>query len=276
MSPEITPRPVRAVGIVGCGRMGSAMAGHLLDAGWPVAVTDPAPEPVERLRARGARTFDDAATLAAASDLVLVVVVDDEQVREVLDGAGGVLAAARPGTVVGICASVHPRTCIELAAAGRERDVAVIDVALVGGERGAEQANMTLLCGGPAEAVRAAEAAFAPMATTVVHVGEVGSGQVAKTANNVLMWAALRIDVEALRLARAYGVSPGVLRPILAVGTGANRPLEEWGMHRLRWPTKDLLVASAMADEIDLEVPLIDSLAPLMEALSVDDLRDLR
>jgi 3-hydroxyisobutyrate dehydrogenase-like beta-hydroxyacid dehydrogenase len=272
------PRSVDQIGLIGCGRMGVEMAGHLVSAGWSVRAADPSEDALERAAARGALPASNA-EVAAASDLVLVVVVDDAQVRAVLEGADGsegILAAARPGTTIAICASVHPETCRELEVRGRAHDVHVVDVALVGGERGAEQANMTLLCGGDRGAIAQAEAAFAAMATTVIHVGDVGAGQVAKTANNVLMWAALRIDVEALRLARAYGVAPGVLRPVLRAGTGANRPLEEWGMHRLRWPTKDLEVATQMAADVGLEVPLIEQLIGLMQQLDVADLHDLR
>ncbi|HEY6055634.1 MAG TPA: NAD-binding protein [Gaiellaceae bacterium] len=109
----------------------------------------------------------------------------------------------------------------------------------------------------------------------VVHVGDVGAGQAAKTANNVLLWACIRADVEALRLGRALGVEPAKLREALAIGSGANRPLAEWGKHRLRWPHKDLEVALDVAAEAGVEMPLVEQLPALMEQLSVDDLHDL-
>src|SRR2546430_2483453 len=84
--------------------------------------------------------------------------------------------------------------------------------------------------------------AVAPFGADVVRVGEVGAGQVAKTANNILLWACIRADVEALRLGRALGVEPEALREAMALGSGSNRPLDEWGKHRLRWPHKDLEV----------------------------------
>jgi len=106
-------------------------------------------------------------------------------------------------------------------------------------------------------------------------VGDVGAGQVAKTANNVLLWACIRADVEVQRLARALGVEPARLRDALALGSGANRPLAEWGNHRLRWPHKDLEVALAVAAEAGVEMPLASQLPALMRELTVDDLRDL-
>jgi 3-hydroxyisobutyrate dehydrogenase-like beta-hydroxyacid dehydrogenase len=252
--------------------MGGPIARHLLAAGTAVAVYDPAEEAIAALAEAGAVRCTSAAEVAARSKLVLVVVVDDEQVRSaVTDG----LTGARRGTVVGICASVRPDTCRELAAEGARRGVDVIDVALVRGERGAEEGQLVLYCGGPAEVVDRIRPACEPFTEAVVHVGDVGAGQVTKTANNVLLWACIRADVEAQRLARALGVEPAKLRDALALGSGANRPLAEWGKHRLRWWQKDLEVALAVAAEAGVDVPLVAELPRLMEELTVEDLHDL-
>jgi 3-hydroxyisobutyrate dehydrogenase-like beta-hydroxyacid dehydrogenase len=252
--------------------MGAAMAGHLLDAGTPLAVYDPVQEATAPLAERGAVVLGSAAEVAARSDVVLVVVVDDAQVRAAV---GDCLSGAREGTVVAICASVRPDTCRELAADARDRGVAVIDAALIRGERGAEEGQLVLYCGGPQETVDAVAAACEPFLEAAVRVGDVGAGQVAKTANNILLWACLRADVEALRLGRALGVEPAALREAMALGSGANRPLAEWGKHRLRWPHKDLEVALAVAAEAGVDMPLVAELPRLMEELTVDDLRDL-
>jgi len=118
-------------------------------------------------------------------------------------------------------------------------------------------------------------AACVPFTEAVVHVGDVGAGQVAKTANNILLWACIRADVEALRLGRALGVEPAKLREAMAIGSGANRPLAEWGNHRLRWPHKDLEVALAVAAEAGVEMELVSQLPRLMQELTVDDLHGL-
>ena len=248
------------------------MGGHLLDAGTPLVVYDPSAEARRPLVEHGAREAASAAEAAAQSDLVLAVVVDDAQVREALTDA---FTGARPGTVLAICASVRPDTCRDLEAAGRERDVVVVDAALVRGERGAEEGRLVLYCGGDAEAIDALGKACAPFAEAVVHVGEVGAGQVAKTANNILLWACIRADVEALRLGRALGVEPAKLREAMAIGSGANRPLAEWGKHRLRWPHKDLEVALELAAETGVELPFVAELPRLIEELTPGDLHDL-
>jgi 3-hydroxyisobutyrate dehydrogenase-like beta-hydroxyacid dehydrogenase len=268
-------RAVGTVGLVGCGRMGRALARHLLEAGTEVVAVDPDPAALETVAGWGASPLPDAATLARESDLVLVVVVDDDQVIAAVAGEDGLLAGARPGTVVAVCASVRPDTCRDLASRAREKGVFLIDVALVRGERGAEEGRLALMCGGPKEVVDACRPTFAAFAADICHLGDVGSGQVAKAANNILLWACIRADVEALRLGRALGVEPEQLRTALAIGSGANRPLAEWGEHRLRWPHKDLKVARELARDSGVAVPLVDSLPPLIQELSTEDLKDL-
>jgi 3-hydroxyisobutyrate dehydrogenase-like beta-hydroxyacid dehydrogenase len=268
-------RPIGAVGVVGCGRMGTAIARHLVTAGLPVAAADPDPEALERVTSVGARPVSDAADVAGASDLVLVIVVDDEQVVSAVAGEHGVLRGAAPGSVIGVCSSVRPSTCREMAREAGDHGVHVIDVALVRGERGAEEGRLALMCGGSPRIIDACRPIFSAFATDVCHLGEIGSGQVAKTVNNILLWANIRADFEALRLGKALGVEPARLRAAIAIGSGANRPLAEWGNHRLRWPEKDLRVAKDLARDAGIEIPLVESLPDLIDELSVGRLREL-
>jgi 3-hydroxyisobutyrate dehydrogenase len=252
--------------------MGGAIARHLLRAGTPLAAYDPDPAALAAVESDGAVVCSDAAEVAAQSDIVLVVVVDDAQAFAAVTAC---LAGAREESVIAVCASVRPDTCRELAVLAAKRNVHVIDAALVRGERGAEEGRLVLFCGGPQEIIDRIRPACAPFAEAVVRIGDVGFGQVAKIVNNVLLWACIRADVEALRLARALGVEPAMLREAMAVGSGANRPLAEWGNHRLRWPDKDLEVALAVAREAGVEMPFVEQLPALMRELSVDDLQDL-
>jgi 3-hydroxyisobutyrate dehydrogenase-like beta-hydroxyacid dehydrogenase len=252
--------------------MGGPIGRHLLAAGRRLSVFDPNDEARRALVDVGAVECANAAEVASRSDVVLVIVVDDEQVRDAVQTC---LEGAAAGTLVAICASVHPHTCRELAEAGAARGVTVIDAALVRGERGAEQGQLVFYCGGDERAVTRLREAVASVAEAVVHVGDVGAGQIAKIANNVLLWACIRADVEALRLGRALGADLAKLREALAIGSGANRPLAEWGAHRLRWPQKDLEVALAVAAEAGVEMPLVAALPELMRELTVDDLRAL-
>src|SRR3982750_2359687 len=108
--------------------MGAAIGGHLLAAGRALSVYDPVRDAMAPLVDAGAVAGSGPTAVAARSDLVLVVVVDDDQVRAVVPEAIG---AAAPGSIVAICASVRPDTCAAMAAFGEERGVNVIDAALV-------------------------------------------------------------------------------------------------------------------------------------------------
>jgi 3-hydroxyisobutyrate dehydrogenase-like beta-hydroxyacid dehydrogenase len=273
---EASIRTVATIGLVGWGRMGGMMGGFARRADWPVIAYDPSEQARAAAEQTGATVVGSVAEVAAGSDLVLLVVVDDAQVREAMTGPDGVLTSARPGTIVAICPSVRPDTCTEMAAVAAGHDVHVIDVALVGGERGAEAGALKLMCGGPSRVIDVCLPAFSSFAIDVCHIGDIGAGQIAKTANNLLLWSCLRADYEALTLARALGVQPGKLRAFLNIGSGANRPLAEWGAQRLRWPKKDLEVALALAEDAGVDLPLIKSLQPLMAELTVEDLTDLR
>lgn len=252
--------------------MGTAVGRHLLAAGTPLAVYDPAAGACDPLVADGAVGCSSPEDVASRSDLVLVIVVDDQQTVEAVTRC---LDTARAGSVIAICASVRPETCRQLAERAARTGVTVIDAALVRGERGAEAGELVLFCGGPAEVIDELRRASAPFTEAVLRVGDVGAGQVAKTANNILLWACIRADFEVLRLGRGLGVEPSVLRDALEQGSGANRPLSEWGHHRLRWPHKDLEVALAVAEEAGVEVPLVEELARLMADLRAEDLRQL-
>jgi 3-hydroxyisobutyrate dehydrogenase-like beta-hydroxyacid dehydrogenase len=252
--------------------MGAAIGRHLLSAGTPLAVYDPVAAARRELAAAGAVECEDPAEVAPRADVVLVVVVDDAQVR---DAVTACFDGAREDTVIAISASVRPDTCRELAREGAQRGLHVIDAALVRGERGAEEGRLVLFCGGDADAIERLRAAAEPFTEAVLRVGDVGAGQVAKTANNILLWACLRADLEAQRLGRALGVDPRELRDALAVGSGANRPLAEWGQQRLRWPQKDLEVALAVAAELGVEMPLVEQLPALMEDMTVDEMHEL-
>lgn len=116
--PEI--RSIGTVGVIGCGRMGQPIAGHLIDGGHDVIVLDPAAAAVEPLVARGVRSA------ATPADVVIVIVVDDDQTRAVVSGQDGLLSTARPGSIIVICPSLSPRTCQELAVEVKKAGVRVV------------------------------------------------------------------------------------------------------------------------------------------------------
>ncbi|MDQ7908913.1 NAD(P)-binding domain-containing protein [Phytohabitans sp. ZYX-F-186] len=276
VAPAPLTREKSTVGVVGWGKMGREIGGWLLRDRWSVVATDVSAGARAAAAEAGARSVAGAAEVAAASDLVLVVVVDDAQVRDVLGGPDGVLGAARPGTVVAVSASIRPDTCREMAGRAAAQRVHLMDAALVGGEHGARTGGLTLMCGGAEAVLDACRPALAAFATHVCLVGPVGAGQVAKMVNNLLLFAALRADYEALRLARALGVEPNKLRPFIGAGSGANRALTDWAYHHPNHPRRGVERSIAVAEEAGVPMPLFQALAPLLDGFDATVLDEVR
>ena len=146
------------------------------------------------------------AELAAASDLVCLCVVGDDDVREVLNGDTGVLAGLASGGIVAIHSTVHPDTCRELAKSAAEQGVSVIDAPVSGGAPAVEEGQLLVMVGGDAEVVERCRPVFATYADPIVHLGPLGSGQVTKILNNLLFTANLGTAISTLELGESLGI----------------------------------------------------------------------
>src|SRR5205814_10161596 len=142
----------------------------------------------------------------ASSDAVLVCVGYDSEVRDLLAGPRGLLVAAHAGTIITVLSTVNPRTVRELAAAAENHRIHVIDSTVCRGGWAADEGTLLSFIGGSAEVVAQMRPVLATYSTDVVHTGGIGTAQVAKAANNLILWACLVADHEGLALARAYGV----------------------------------------------------------------------
>jgi 3-hydroxyisobutyrate dehydrogenase-like beta-hydroxyacid dehydrogenase len=262
------------VGVIGLGAMGGPIVRHLLAAGREVHVLDPDADAVRRCTDEGAVEAPDGAALAAATDVVLVVVSGDDDVLAVCCGPSGVLAGARPGSAVLLCSSIRPDTCRQVAAAAPP-GVRVLDAGMTGGVRGVEAGRVNLLVGGAATDLEAVRPALSPWCSSVHHLGPLGAGQVAKTANNLIHWAQITAIVEALSLTEAYGLSAPAVRAALQDGPTDSRTLRELEQMRLTWHAKDLANAHAMADAVGASLPLAGTVQARMREITVEDVARL-
>ena len=256
------------VGVLGLGAMGAPMARHLLAAGYTVYVHDLDPAAIDAAVALGGRPAGSPRVLGESSDVVLVIVPTDEDLLEVCTGDEGILSHARPGTVLLMCSSVRTETCDATAAAAHE-GVEVLDAALTGGVRGAEEGVINLLVGGSEEALDRVRPALSPWTRSVHHLGALGAGQVGKTANNLIHWAQIAIIFEAFEMARRLGVSVPKLREALKTGPTDSRTLREIEDMRFTWHAKDLANAFAMAAPVDLTLPMAETSRQAMLEITV-------
>lgn len=256
------------VGVVGLGAMGGPIAHHLARAGVPVVVADLDREAVAACVAAGMSAASDLVDLARRVDVVLVVVATDEEVLSVCSGESGLLAGCRAGTAVLLCSSVRPDTC-EAVSAQAPPGVDVLDAALTGGVRGAQDGRINLLVGGQAQALDRVRPVLEPWTCSVHHLGPLGTGQVGKTVNNLVHWAQISAITEALELGRRYGLSIPTLRAALMDGPTDSRTLRELEQMRFTWHAKDLANAEAMAAAVDLPLPVAGTAREVMKAVTV-------
>jgi 3-hydroxyisobutyrate dehydrogenase-like beta-hydroxyacid dehydrogenase len=255
--------------------MGRPAAEHLAAAGYETYCFDTDPAVVAAAEAKGVRASSSLIALGASSSVIVVMVPTDADVLAVCSAEDGVLAKARSGSVVLICSSVKPETCVKVAELAATRGVDVLDAALTGGVRAAEAGEINLLVGGEAAVLDRIRSSLAPWTKTVHFLGRLGAGQIGKTVNNLCHWGQLSAIVEALRLGRALGVEPSLLRQALLDGPAASRTLSEMQLMRLTWYAKDLANAFAMASTVGQELPVATTVREAMNHISVADIAAL-
>ena len=242
------------VGVIGAGRMGQPIIGHLARAGFKVTVNDLDPRKQASTEAAGARWVGDVATLAADSEVILVCVGYDREVRELL-GPGGALRRAPAGAIVAILSTVSPKTVQQLAADAAPAGLHVIDSTVCRGGEAADKGTLLSFVGGPADVVERLTPVLRAYSSDVVHTGGVGTAQVAKAANNLILWACLVADHEALALAQQYGMDIEVLRRALMMSSAENHALEVWGKQTMAWADDDMVIVQEMAAQAGLSLP---------------------
>lgn len=255
------------VGVIGLGAMGAPIAERLVQAGLDVRVCDV--DPVRAQALAGARQAATPNALAQQCAAILVVVPTDADVIDVCTDEDGVMAGARPDSVVLICSSVTPATCAEVSAAAPD-GVGLLDAALTGGVRGANDGTINLLVGGERAALDRARRYLAPWTKSVHHLGPLGAGQVGKTVNNLIHWAEIAAIYEALELGRQLGVPVSAMRTALMDGTTDSRTLRDLEHMRFTWYAKDLANAFAMAEGLDLDLEVARTSNRLMPHITVD------
>ncbi|MCX4766587.1 NAD(P)-dependent oxidoreductase [Streptomyces sp. NBC_01275] len=211
------------VGFIGLGSQGAPMARRIVEAGHQTTLWARRPAALAPFADTAAKTAGSPAELAAASDLVCLCVVADADVEQVGEA---VLTGLRPGGIVAVHSTVHPDTCRRLARRAAAQGVAVLDAPVSGGGRAAEQGSLVVMAGGDAEVLDACRPVFSAYGDPVVHLGPVGSGQIAKLLNNLLFTAQLGLAADAFALGDRLGLDPAGLGRILPRGSAASFALE--------------------------------------------------
>jgi 3-hydroxyisobutyrate dehydrogenase len=215
------------IGFLGLGIMGSRMAANVARAGFPLAVWTHTPGKADRwASAHNATAYATPAEVAEASDIVVSMVVDGEQVAAILLGEQGVIEAASAGLLCVDMSTIAPADTLRIGAALRERDISLLDAPVTGSSPRAEAGSLTIMAGGEPTDFARARPLLEAMGELIVHVGGLGQGEMLKLINNALGAANAAALAEALLLARATDIDLDAFAQVVSTGSGASAQLE--------------------------------------------------
>ncbi|MFL6272297.1 MAG: 2-hydroxy-3-oxopropionate reductase [Actinomycetes bacterium] len=265
------------VGFIGLGIMGGPMAANLVKAGFDVIGYNRTPEPTRRLVEQGGRGADSLAEAVRDADVVVTMLPDSSDVEAVALGEDGIYAHAKPGTLHLDMSSIRPDVAKQVAEAGKERGIRVLDAPVSGGEQGAIDATLSIMAGGDPTDFADARPVLEAVGRTVVHVGPVGAGQTVKAANQLIVAGTIELVAEAIVFLEAYGVDMEAAIKVLAGGLAGNAILERTapGMlardftpgFRIELHHKDMGIVTSAAREAGVVVPLGAVVAQLIASL---------
>ncbi|MGA9856816.1 MAG: NAD(P)-dependent oxidoreductase [Solirubrobacteraceae bacterium] len=217
------------IGWIGTGVMGGAMAGHLLAAGYELRVFNRTRSRADDLVGAGAHWSDSAADLAAHSDVVFTMLGYPADVREMLLGDGGVIAAMRPGSLIVDMTTSEPSLAVEVHAVAAERDLQSLDAPVSGGDVGARNAALVIMVGGEQAAFERAEPMFDKLGRLAVLHGDAGSGQHTKMVNQIAIASGMIGVCEAMLYAQRAGLDVEKVIDTIKDGAAGSWSLSNYG-----------------------------------------------
>ena len=268
------------IGFIGLGIMGTPMAANLIAGGHALTVQTRSKVPQSLLDA-GARAAANGAEVAAASDIIIVMVPDTPDVEAVLFGEQGVAAGLSPGKIVVDMSSISPVATKDFAARINALGCEYLDAPVSGGEVGAKAASLTIMVGGRQATFDTVKPLFDLMGKNVTLVGGNGDGQTTKVANQIIVALTIEAVGEALVLASKAGADPAKVRQALMGGFASSRILEVHGERmikrsfdpgfRVELHQKDLNLALSTARQLGVSLPSTAVAQELFNACAAHD-----
>lgn len=270
----------KKIGFIGLGVMGKPMAKNLIKAGFKLKVFDLKADVVAEVAALGAEKGTSPAQVARYCDIIITMLPNSPQVIQVLTGEDGVLQTVRPGSIIIDMSSISPVVAKKMYNAAAEKEVEMLDAPVSGGEPKAIDGTMSIMVGGKPEVFESVKDILLSMGGSAVLMGEIGSGNITKLANQIMVALHLSAVSEAMVFAKKAGVDPERVYRAIRGGLAGSTVLDAkmplildrnfkpggpiW-MH-----TKDLLNVRDTALEIDAPIPLTTQILEAMKAVKAD------
>jgi len=269
---------VTTVGFIGTGVMGRSMAGHLLDAGYDLVVFTRTKAKADDLVARGARWASTVSELAAASDVVITMVGYPADVEAVYLGEDGVIASARPRTLLIDMTTSTPALAVRIDEEALASGLRSLDAPVSGGDIGARDARLTIMVGGDPDSFAEAEPLLRVMGPNVVHQGAAGAGQHTKMSNQIAIAGTMIGVCEAMAYAQNAGLDPHQVLKSIGAGSAGSWTLTNLAPRMLAGDfdpgfyvkhfIKDMRIALTSAREMKLSTPGLELVLAQYERLA--------
>ena len=265
------------IGFIGLGIMGKPMAKNLLKAGYKLVVHDINRDAVREVLAEGAQEGLSSKDVASRSRVIITMLPNSPHVKEVVLGVNGVLEGAMPGTVLIDMSSIAPLVSKEVSEVAAGKGVLMLDAPVSGGEPKAIDGTLSIMVGGPADVYERMEIILKAMGKSVVHVGDIGSGNTTKLANQIIVALNIAALSEALVLGTKAGVDPEKLYQAIRGGLAGSTVMEAKTPmilernfkpgFRIELHIKDLMNALDTARDIGVSLPLTSQIMEVMQSL---------
>ncbi|MFJ8111575.1 2-hydroxy-3-oxopropionate reductase [Streptomyces sp. NPDC096132] len=224
-SPSQRKLPLKTIGFLGLGTMGSPMAVNLCAAGHTVYGWNRSEGRAGPLLAAGGRTADSIREAVRDTDVVITMLPDAPQVEEVAYSPEGILANARPGTLLIDMSTIAPRSSVELARNAAAHGIRVLDAPVAGGEAGATEGILSIMVGGEADDFEEAKPVFEALGRTITHCGAHGLGQTVKAANQLVLAINMQACAEAVVFLEKSGADLEAALNVLSGGLAGSNVL---------------------------------------------------
>ncbi|HEY6899122.1 MAG TPA: NAD(P)-dependent oxidoreductase [Puia sp.] len=267
----------QTIGFIGLGIMGRPMAQNLVAAGYPLIVYSRSPDKLEALQKAGAKTARTPKELAANSDIIITILPDAPQIREVAFGKDGLFEGLKPKSIFIDMSTTDTATGPEIQKKFTSKDVDTLDAPVSGGEPGAISGSLSIMVGGKKESFERALPIFEILGKKINHMGGHGAGQITKSCNQIATALATQGIIEAFTLAAGAGIDLPRLKEVLSGGFADSRALSITGDKiirrdfnpgfKLELYRKDLNIARQAAWERSLELPGTELLFREMDGL---------
>jgi len=268
------------IGFIGLGIMGKPMSKNLIRAGYDLVISSSNPETNREMEDHGAEVVDTYVDVAAKADVIITMLPNSPEVKEVILTEGGLIQGAKPGSVIIDMSSIAPIASQEIGKALKERDIGFLDAPVSGGEPKAIDGTISVMAGGDQATFETCLPIMEAMAGSVVRTGDVGSGNSTKLANQIIVALNIAAVSEALVLTKKMGVDNELVYNAIRGGLAGSTALDAKAPKmldgnfdpgfKIDLHLKDLNNVMETSDDIDVPLPLTASIRETLKALTVE------